>query len=263
MLAVKNVSFSYGNKPVLENVNLRVKRGDLVGIIGPNGSGKTTLLKLITGVLRPSRGHIETDGKDILSLDSKARARLISMVPQNPQLPLSFSVLDLVLMGRNPHLKLLQWERLPDVRIARKAMQLTNTDHLENLTLSKLSGGEQQRVVVAMAIAQQAPFLLLDEPTSSLDLTHQIKVMDIVTQAQPSTDRAVLMAMHDLTLAAQYCERLIMLSHGRVIAEGSPAEVLTDKNIFEAYSVHAHVIPNPVHRTPLVLPYSNDSRPPD
>lgn len=262
MLAVTNVSFSYDDKPVLEEVNLCINQGDLVGIIGPNGSGKTTLLKLIAGVLRPSSGHIEMDGKNILSLNSKARARLISMVPQNPQLPLGFSVLDLVLMGRNPHIKFLQWERQPDVQIARRAMQLTNTDHLETCTIAKLSGGEQQRVVVAMAIAQQTPLLLLDEPTSNLDLTHQIKVMDIVTRPQQSANSAVLMAMHDLTLAARYCQRLVMLAHGRVIADGPPAEILTDENIFEAYSVHAEVIPNPVHSTPLVLPYSNDSRPP-
>ncbi len=260
MLAVKNVSFGYGDNRVLEAVDLRVDRGELVGVVGPNGSGKTTLLKLITGVLRPSGGHIETHGKDLMAVSSKTRARLVSIVPQNPQLPLSFSVLDLVLMGRNPHLKLLQWERQPDVEIARRAMQLTETDHLEDRALATLSGGERQRAVVAMAIAQQTPLLLLDEPTSSLDLAHQLKVMDVVTQSRSSMDGAVLIAMHDLTLAAQYCERLVMLAHGRVLVEGSPEEVLTDENIFEVYGVHAHVIPHPVHGTPVVLPASDGSR---
>ena len=256
MLHVDKIHFAYRGRPVLDGLDLEVREGELVGVVGPNGSGKTTLLRLISGVLRPSQGRIWMNGDDLADLGSSQRARLVSVVPQNPQLPLNFSVLELVLMGRNPHLNLLQWERRSDLEVAARAMEATETDHLADRTLATLSGGERQRAVLAMALAQEAPVLLLDEPTSNLDLAHQTGVMDMIRDVQGKRGGAVLLAMHDLTLAAQYCGRLIMMADGRGYVEGPPSAVLSRENISRVYGSEVLVLPHPQGGTPVVLPVS-------
>ena len=258
MLTVEQIHFAYRSGPVLNGLDLEVRDGELVGVVGPNGSGKTTLLRLISGVVRPSQGRIQIGGADLTTLSSRQRAGLVSVVPQDPQLPLSFAALDLVLMGRNPHLKLLQWEGQRDLEIAAHAMEVTGTDHLADRRLGTLSGGERQRVVVAMALAQEAPVLLLDEPTSSLDLAHQTRVMDMVRNIREKRGAAVLVAMHDLTLAAQYCSRIVMLAEGRSYAEGPPVDVLTVDNISRVYGAEVFVLSHPSGGTPVVLPVSGD-----
>ena len=262
MLAVENIHFAYRGAPVLDGLDLEIREGELVGIVGPNGSGKTTLMRLISGVLRPSQGRIRWDGADMAALSSSQRARLVSVVPQNPQLPLSFSVLELVLMGRNPHLKLLQSEGHRDLDVATRAMELTETNDLADRSLGALSGGERQRAVVAMALAQEAPLLLLDEPTASLDLAHQTGVMDLVKSVQENRGGAVLIAMHDLTLAAQYCGRIIMLADGRSYADGPPEVVLTRENIATVYGAEVFILSHPRGGTPVVLPVSDGTSSP-
>ncbi len=257
MLSINNVSFAYRDGSVLDSLDLEFHDGERVGVVGPNGAGKTTLIKLVSGLLRPNVGGIEVDGADLATLRASERARLVSVVPQSPQLPLGFSVLDLVLMGRNPHLKLLQWERQSDVDVASHAMELTDIGHLSDRALATLSGGERQRAVIAMALAQEAPLLLLDEPTASLDLAHQTGVMDLVRDIQDSRGGAVLIAMHDLTLAALYCDRIVMLAEGRCYAEGPPADVLTTENIARVYGSEVHVLTHPQAGTPVVLPVPN------
>ena len=257
MLAVENVHFAYKDARVLDGLDLQTHEGEMVGIVGPNGAGKTTLLRMISGVLSPSRGNISVCGADLGTLNAGQKARLVSVVPQNPQLPLSFKALDLVLMGRNPHLKLLQWEGRRDIDIARRAMELTHTWRLADRALGSLSGGERQRALVAMALAQEAPVLLLDEPTSSLDLAHQTRIMDLVKDVQRQRGGALLVAMHDLTLAAQYCDRLVMLAGGRSYADGTPDAVLTRENISKVYGAHVIVLPHPHAGTPVVLPVSD------
>ena len=207
-------------------------------------------------MLRPSGGRITIDGRDITELSPNQRARLVAVVPQNPQLPESFTVLDLVLMARNPHLKLLQWEGRRDLDAAVRAMEETQTLDLADRPLSAVSGGERQRAVVAMALAQEAPVLLLDEPTSNLDLAHQTGVMDVVVSVMEQRCVAVLVAMHALTLAAQYCRRLVMLADGRSYAKGTPAEVLTAESIEAVYGTRAFLLSHPQGGTPVVLPAS-------
>jgi iron complex transport system ATP-binding protein len=241
----------------VDEISFSVNEGEIVGFLGPNGAGKTTLLRLISGVLKPSRGVIRINGDDLAALKPTSRAKLVSVVPQNPQLPLSFKVLDLVLMGRNPHLGLLQWEGRRDMEISRWAMEMTDVWYLADRRISTLSGGERQRALVAMALVQEAPLLLLDEPTSSLDLAHQTEIMDLVRDVQQKRGGAVVVAMHDLTLAAQYCDRLAMLAEGRRYSDGPPGEVLTTENISTVYGASVVVLSHPQGGTPVVLPISN------
>ncbi|MGH2542827.1 MAG: ABC transporter ATP-binding protein [Ardenticatenaceae bacterium] len=260
MLTVENLHFSYKNSPIFQGLNLQADKGELVGIVGPNGAGKSTLIRLISGVLKPASGSIKVKNTDLSTLNIVERARLVSVVPQNPQLPLGFRAIDLVLMGRNAHMKLLQWEGRQDLEIARRVMELTHTWKLAERPLGNLSGGERQRALVAMALAQEAPVMLLDEPASSLDLSHQTGVMDLVRQVQRERG-ATVVAMHDLTLAAQYCDRIIMISNGRNIVEGTPSEVLTRENIRQVYEAEVIVMPHPQTGTPVVLPLSGKKAP--
>ena len=257
MLVVDNIHFAYKDRPVLQGLDMSAQGGELVGIVGTNGAGKTTLLRMISGVLAPSQGCISVNGTDLATLKAGQRARLVSVVPQNPQLPLSFRVLELVLMGRNPHLKLLQWEGRRDLAIARRSMELTDTWHLADRAVGSLSGGERQRALVATALAQDAPVLLLDEPTASLDLAHQTGVMDLVRDVQRRRGGTVVVAMHDLTLAAQYCDRLVMLDGGRSYAQGPPGTVLTIENISNVYGASVFILPHPQGGTPVVLPVAD------
>ena len=259
MLIVDDIHFAYKDAFTLNGLCLEAAEGELVGIVGPNGAGKSTLLRVISGVLEPTQGHIRFDGVDLASLKPSQRARVVSTVPQSPQLPLHFRLLDLVMMGRNPYLRLLEWEGEKDLEISRKAMELTDTWNLADRLIGSLSGGERQRGMVAMALAQEAPVLLLDEPTSSLDLAHQTGIMNLVRDVQRQRGGAIVVAMHDLTLAAQYCDRLVMLSEGRGYAEGAPGEVLTRENILRVYQANVLVLDHPLGGTPVVLPVSDQT----
>ncbi len=255
MLTVEDLHFSYKNRPIFHGLRLEARAGELVGIVGPNGAGKSTLIRLISGVLKPSAGRIAVSGTDLSTLSAAQRARLVSVVPQNPQLPLGFRALDLVLMGRNAHMRLLQWEGRRDLDVARRAMEMTHTWELADRPLGNLSGGERQRALVAMALAQEAPVMLLDEPTSSLDLSHQTGIMDLVKDVQRNRG-ATLVAMHDLTLAAQYCDRIVMIADGRNFVQGHPTDVLTRETILAVYGADVIVMPHPHTGTPIVLPVS-------
>ncbi|MCH9011381.1 MAG: heme ABC transporter ATP-binding protein [Chloroflexi bacterium] len=254
MLSIERLAFSYGDKTIIDGLDLEVRPGELVGIVGPNGTGKSTLLRLISGVLKADSGVIRLKGKHQADLKAKERALLVSVVPQNPSMPLGFRVIDVVLMGRNAHLSLLQWESRRDLDVAKEALELTDTLDLADRVIDTLSGGERQRVLIAMALAQESPIMLLDEPTSSLDLSYQTGIMDLVTAVQRRRDGVVIVAMHDLTLAAQYCDRLVMLSNGRIYAEGPPQDVLTVENIARVYGADVAVIPHPESGSPVVLP---------
>ena len=212
MLTIDNLFFRYEDADIINGFNLRVEQGEMVALVGPNGTGKTTLIKLISGILKPLRGSIKVFDTDLSSIKPTDRGKLVSVVPQNPLLPLDFRVLDLVMMGRNPYLGLFQWEGVKDFEIARWAMSVTKVCHLENRLINTLSGGERQRVLIAMALTQKSPLILLDEPTSNLDLGHQTSIMDLIKSIQQEMCVTVIMAIHDLTLAGQYNKRLIMLA---------------------------------------------------
>lgn len=254
MLQVTDLRFSYSDRPVLQGVSLEVREGEMVAAVGPNGSGKSTLLKIIGGVLKPGSGEVRWGEQDLASLSPGERAQLVAVVPQSPHLPGSFTALELVLMGRTPYLGLLQTEGRRDLAIVQRAMELTGTWGFANQLMDKLSGGERQRVLIARALAQETPLLLLDEPTASLDIAYQVAILDTVKAIQRERGGAILIAIHDLTLAAQYCQRIALLKDGAIYAQGTPREVLTRANVMEGYNAQVCIMDHPMSGMPVVLP---------
>ena len=236
---------------LLDEVSLEAGQGRLVGLIGPNGAGKTTLLRAMSGILRASAGAVRLDGADIQSLSSQEVAAGLALVPQIAPYTHGFTSMELVLMGRYPHLGRFQVEGREDGSIAAEALRLTDTERFANRTLDTLSGGERQRVFVARALAQQPRILLLDEPTSNLDVLHQMKAMELVRRLADDGLTAIA-AIHDLNMAARYCDRLALMKAGRVIAEGTPDEVISPEMIEAAFGVRAAVYRDPVTGAPAL-----------
>ncbi len=238
----------------LNALDLALRPGELLGLVGPNGSGKTTLIRVLTGVIRPSAGRVRLSGRDVAAIPRAEIARLAAVVPQDPVLPPTFESFDCVLMGRTPHLRMLQQEGPRDLEIARRAMLATDTWGFADRPVGELSGGERQRVIVARALAQETPVLLLDEPTAHLDIGHQGAVLGLMRRFARQDGKAVLAVVHDLTLAAHYCDRLIVLSAGHVCGEGAPADVLRPDLLRDVYGVPVTVIPHPQTGRPVVAP---------
>jgi iron complex transport system ATP-binding protein len=247
MLTADRVSFAYrANAPrVIDDVSLAIARGELVGILGPNGSGKTTLLKMLSGTLTPTAGTIAFERRPLSAWTRRDLARRIALVPQETHAPFDFTVLDIVLMGRFPHLGAFALEGPADLAIARQALASTGTSALEDRPFSTLSGGEKQRVVIASALAQSPELLLLDEPTASLDLGHQLDVQLLLSALNRDRGVTMVLSTHDLNLAAALCRHLVLLRDGRVVAQGPTEEVLTPDAVRALYGVEADV-----HRHP-------------
>ena len=254
MLEIRDLWADYGGTPVLRGVSLDVPAGEVVGLVGPNGSGKTTLVRAVTRVMPLRSGEARLLGDDCRALTRAELARRVAVVPQNPALPEGFTVLEIVLMGRTPHLRLLQSEGPPDLAAARRALTQTGATALASRFAHQLSGGERQQVVIARALAQEAPVLLLDEPTSHLDVGHQTAVMELVRRLCRERRLAVLATIHDLTLAALYCDRLVLLDRGTVVAEGPPDSVLRPELIARTYGAEVAVLRHPVSGLPVVVP---------
>jgi len=262
LLNLNGVECRYGSTKILENVSLSVKAGDLVGILGPNGSGKTTLLKSISRTLKPYKGTILLNEKDIYSLKSVDVAKQMAVVPQDNTISFSFTALEVVLMGRNPHLERFQMETEKDMAIARKAMDLTNTWYLAARPVNELSGGERQRVIIARALAQEPKVLLLDEPLTYLDIINQLEIMDLVKSLCEKEGIIVMAVVHDLNLAARYCNYALLLKDGKVFAAGSLDQVLTSGNIKSVFQVDAIVKKNVVTNSLYITPLSHPKSPP-
>jgi iron complex transport system ATP-binding protein len=255
-LNVNGVDCHYGSVKILSNVNLEVKPGCFLGILGPNGSGKTTLLKSISRVLKPHGGSILIDKEDIYTLKPKQVAKTMAVVPQHNDVGFNFSAMDVVLMGRNPHLGNFQMETARDVEIAKNAMTLTNTWDLADRPINELSGGEAQRVIIARALAQEPKILLLDEPMSHLDIINQIELMDLIKRLCIENSLAVLAVIHDLNMASRYCDLLLLLNDGAVSALGPVEDVMTSENIQNVFGVGSIVRKNPLTNSPYVIPLS-------
>jgi iron complex transport system ATP-binding protein len=227
--------------PGVQRVSLSVELGAVVGLLGPNGSGKTTLLRVLAGMLAPTEGRVTLDGVGIDALSRRALARRIAVVPQETHLVFDYSVREVALMGRYPHLGPFELEGPRDLAVARDALAATGTVHLEHRSFETLSGGEKQRVVIASALAQQADILLLDEPTASLDLGYQLEISALVARLNRERGLTVVVATHDLNFAAGLCRTLVLLRNGRVLAAGATTQTLTAETIRALYDVEATV----------------------
>ena len=214
-ITAEHLAYAYGKRHVLQDISFTVSKKDFFIIIGPNGSGKTTLLKLLSGIHPPQSGEVVINGKPLQAYSRKNLAREIAYVPQMIQTDFPFTVREVVLMGRSPHLGMLGLEKKEDIQLAEEAMGFTEVENLANRRLNQLSGGECQRVYIARAICQQTPIILLDEPTASLDLAHQVRIMDLMEKLQKESSITVVMVSHDINLAAMYGSRVLLMKEGR------------------------------------------------
>ena len=258
-LHCRGIVAGYNGTTVLDGVDVTVAGGEWVAVIGPNGSGKTTLLRVVAGMHR-SGGEVRLDGDQVESLSKRARASRVAVVPQTPVVPGGMTVLDYVLLGRNPHIPYWGTESPADIAVVRDLLEAVDLAGFGARAMSTLSGGERQRAVLARALAQEAGILLLDEPTAALDLGHSQQVLEYVDELRRGRGIAVLSAVHDLTLAAQYADRLVLLDRGRVAAEGTPRDVLTVEGITHYYGASVSIITDE-DGNPVVAPRRGKSYP--
>lgn len=259
-LEMQNTTLAYGHKVVVEDMTFQVRPGKMVGLVGPNGCGKSTIIKALSRVISPSSGKILLDGKDVSRISRRDLARLVGVVPQLSLLPSAFTAFEIVLMGRNPHLGLLQYEGPKELAIAWRAMERTSTQHLAECRVSELSGGEIQSIAITRVLAQEAKAILLDEPTANLDIGRQVEILDLIKKMCRENNLTVLAALHDLNLAAQYCDRLLLINNGRIHAEGTPKDVITPQNIKDVYGAEGCVYTHPVNGLPVVLLNAGNSK---
>jgi len=237
-ITTENIRLSYDTAEILKNVSLHAKNKEFVGLIGPNGSGKSTLLKCIYRVLRPSGGCVYLDGEPLQKLSYKVSAQKMAVVAQHNYYNFDFLVREVVLMGRSPHKRAMERDNAKDYEIVENALEKVGMSRFADRSFSTLSGGEQQRVILARALAQQTPCLVLDEPTNHLDITHQLQLLRIVK----NLDVTVISAIHDLNIAAMFCDRIYVLQSGKIVGNGSPREVLTREMIKDIYKVDSEIV---------------------
>lgn len=235
---IDNLSFSIQSRRLIEDINLHVASGQMVGIVGPNGSGKSTLLKNMSRIHTPDDGRVELDDHDIFHISSKALARMLAMVGQDASGQFEFSVKEIALMGRAPHKKLLETDTALDERLVMQALERVGMAGFEARSVTTLSGGERQRVLLARALVQDADVLVLDEPTNHLDVHHQLQLLDLVRELKITS----VAALHDLNLAASYCDRIYVIQNGRIVACGTPEEVLTETLLRDVFRVNTHIM---------------------
>jgi iron complex transport system ATP-binding protein len=254
-LTINNLSFNYSSIPILKEINLEIGMGEVLSIVGPNGSGKSTLLKCINRILKPKQDAILIDGQDTRKLNLRELSRLMGYVPQSSTNSFPFTVFDVVMMGRKPYIHWSIGEH--DNEIVAQMLDFFGIGHLAMRHFNELSGGEQQKVIIARALAQQPKLMLLDEPTSALDIRHQLEILCILKSLAQSKERSVIVTMHDLNLASRFSDRMLMLKKGEIYALGTPEAVLTEKNIEEVYGIQANVSTSVVGK-PQVTPIIRD-----
>ncbi|GAA0605847.1 ABC transporter ATP-binding protein [Kutzneria viridogrisea] len=259
-LRAESLRLGYGETLVVDGLDLDVVGGTVTAVIGPNGCGKSTLLRAMGRLLTPRGGHVLLDGKRIDKTPTREVAKVLGVLPQTPQAPEGLTVADLVARGRHPHQSWYRQWSSDDEQAVAEALAMTGMSEFAERTLDQLSGGQRQRAWISMALAQGTELLLLDEPTTYLDLAHQVDVLDLVHRLHSELGRTVVMVLHDLNLAARYADRLVALRDGRVVAQGEPGEVLTESLLREVFDLEAKVIADPVAGTPLVVPVGSRHR---
>jgi len=252
-LRAVGIRAGYGDRTVLQGVDLTVEPGRITTVVGPNGCGKSTLLRTLGRLLTPSGGHVELGGAQLTGLRPRELARRLSILPQSPVAPEGMTVRDLVERGRQPHRPWYRQWSPDDVRIADEAMESTGVAALADRALDELSGGQRQRAWIAMTVAQQTDVVLLDEPTTHLDLAHAVDVLDLVVELR-AQGRTVVTVLHDLGLAARYSDTIVVMKDGQVLAEGPPADVLDAAMLADVFGLSAHVFPDPFDGLPTVVP---------
>ncbi|MFH1860074.1 MAG: ABC transporter ATP-binding protein [bacterium] len=257
MIRVENIKASYGEFPVLEGISFQISQGEFLGIIGPNGAGKTTLFKVMTGVKCALNGKIMLDDKDISSLSRKEIAQIMAVVPQSIFIPPLFTVEDVVLMGRYAHQNNRFGITKADMTVCEDAMRKTDTIAFRHRQINELSGGERQGVIIARALAQETKILILDEPTANLDIKHQMRVLGLAKTLVREHGITTVMVIHDLNLASRFCDRLILLHNHRILCDGTSQQVLTPKNLLEAYEVEVKVEYNEVLQALQIMVMGN------
>lgn len=256
-LTLSHISAGYGNRTIVQDVSLTVNAGEVVALVGPNGAGKSTLIRVVSGVVGTRAGEARVDGVDLLRMNPSQRAKWVAVVPQMIHLPDAFTVGEIVLMGRTPHLPFWAHESKRDCEIAWAAMRRTQIEALVDRRADELSGGEQQRVIIARALAQEPKVLLLDEPTAHLDLKYQVGVLELVRALADEYRLPILMTMHDLNQAAVYADRVALMKQGEIVSQGKAAGVLTAEQLTKVYGVRVAVSEHPAHGTPLIAPIAN------
>lgn len=256
MIELENIGVEIGGTTILEEVSLDVPKGQFLALVGPNGAGKTTLLRTCNGLVSPTNGSVRIDGYDIATQSARSVGRLVATVPQETTLAFDFNVESVVTMGRTPHQSRFHSADESDRAAVRSALERTDTARFADRSVEALSGGERQRVVFARALAQETPVLLLDEPTASLDINHQIRTLKLA-RTLAGDGKTVIAAIHDLDLAARFCDRVVLLSDGELLSEGSPRSVLTSERLEETFGIRTAVSMNPVTGSPMVTPLSD------
>lgn len=253
-LQAHEVQLSYGDRTIAKDLSVAIKPGKITSIIGPNGCGKSTLLKALARLLKPEAGSVTLDGKDLNQWQSRELAKNLGLLPQTPLAPEGIAVADLVGRGRTPYQGMLGRWSPEDYRAVADAMNVTGISELAERSIEELSGGQRQRVWIAMALAQETGVLLLDEPTTYLDVAHQLDVLDLLKDLNLRSKTTIVMVLHDLNLAAHYSDELIAMRDGAVVATGAPTEVVTEDNVQSIFHLTSRVMPDPVSGSPMVIP---------
>jgi iron complex transport system ATP-binding protein len=256
VLKADALNIGYGQRMVVEGLSVDLLKGGVTALVGPNGSGKSTLLKTLARLLKPSDGAVYLNGKAITRMPTSQVAQEIAVLPQGPSAPAGLTVGELVEQGRYPHAGPLKMLRKQDYAAIAEAMRLTGMEEFAHRALDSLSGGERQRAWVALALAQETPILLLDEPTTFLDMGHQLEILELVEQLNRERNMTVVLVLHDLNHAARFASRMIALKEGRIVADGPPVEILTPALLADLFGVRAHIMTDPETGTPVCLPYA-------
>ena len=253
-LAAQSLTLAYGDRAVIDGMDLEIPPGRITAIVGANGCGKSTLLRALARLIPPKAGQVVLDGKALHGRPTKDVARTLGLLPQSPVAPEGIAVADLVGRGRHPHQKLLARWGARDYEVVAQALEATGTADLADRSVDELSGGQRQRVWIAMALAQETDILLLDEPTTFLDVAHQVEVLDLLTDLNRDRGTTIVMVLHDINLAARYADHIFALRAGRLVASGTPDEVITSELIRDVFDLDALIVPDPVSGSPIVVP---------
>ncbi|GIP23766.1 ABC transporter ATP-binding protein [Paenibacillus sp. J22TS3] len=256
-LEVRELGLSYGDTYIFENLNLSIPKGKITVFIGSNGCGKSTLLRSMARLLKPQKGSVLLDSREITSMSTKEVARKMAILPQGPTTPEGLTVLQLVKQGRYPYQSWLKMWSKEDEDIVQKALEATGMTDLAERTVDSLSGGQRQRAWIAMTLAQETPVILLDEPTTYLDLTHQIEVLDLLYEMNVRDNRTIVMVLHDINLACRYADHIVAVREGHIEAQGQPEEVVDAELIERVFRLKCEIIPDPLYGTPLCIPHDN------